>query len=426
MGRTGRTPLEASNSAYLGWPGKPRLGTREFLVLGTFAFANSFLWTGLLLLVLPLRVAQLVGPGTATSELSLLSMAGGAVAALTQPLFGALSDRLAFPSGRRRPQMALGTAGLIVSLVLMGSTREMAAFFVSFLFVQFFANLAGSAYLGLLPDLVPPEQRGMASGFAAFAVNMGVLMGSLAAYLLGGARFETAGAVVFGTSFVVIWLFVQEPRPSAPPAFQLKGFLGQFWLDKVLYRDFIWVFITRFLVMAGIYVLETYLFYELRFVLKVQDPSRAVVVVLMAMTLSALLASLAGGALSDRLKRRKILVAVSGLLMGASALFFVFLGSLPGAIAAALLFGLGYGGYQSTDLALAVDTLPAGTAAKDMGLWGLSATLPQILSASLGLFLASLVIPHFGVEAGYRSLFGVTFVLFVAGSALIFRVRKVA
>jgi MFS family permease len=120
------------------------------------------------------------------------------------------------------------------------------------------------------------------------------------------------------------------------------------------------------------------------------------------------------------------MVIAGGLVMGIAAMGFVFTRSLTMVIVLALIFGLGYGTYLSTDWALAVDVLPpTGTAAKDMGLWAISLSVAQTVATAIaGIFLA-FTVTRWGNALAYRALFIITFVYFLFGSLLVTQVRRV-
>ena len=415
-----------TDSPYLGWPGKQRLSVWNQLALTFYWFPNNVMWTGLLIIIMPAKIIQLVGAQASTSHLSIIQLVGDFMAILAAPIFGAVSDRWRSRMGRRRPLMMIGVVGNVFFFLMMGFAHTFGTFLVGFIGVQLFNNVAGSAFSGLIPDLVPPEQRGAASGFMGIWDNGAVLVGAGLATILAGMGYWYAASLLLVIGVAITVAYVREPQVQSREPFRMGAFLRSFLIGGPQYRDFWWVFITRFLVMMGLYVLEYFLSYYLRFVLGIANPSTDILLILALLTVTALLAAITAGYVSDRIKKRKVLVSIAGVLMGACSLLFVFLHSLGGIFVAAALFGIGYGAYKSTDYALVVDTLPGSTAAKDMGIWGLSTTVPQSLSASLGLAMAALVIPHVGVSTGYRLMFAVTFVLFVLGSVLVWKVRKVA
>lgn len=124
-------------------------------------------------LVIPLLVQQFVGEqfkGTYYGTLRLWTLM---TALLVQSLMGMLSDRSALRWGRRRPFILMGTIGVVAVLILVGFSANlegMAGYWVLFALVIFqmaTSNTAHAAQQGLIPDLIPEEQRGRFSAVKA-------------------------------------------------------------------------------------------------------------------------------------------------------------------------------------------------------------------------------------------------------------------
>jgi MFS family permease len=254
--------------------------------------------------------------------------------------------------------------------------------------------------------------------------QLGVIVGGVVAAFWSAAVFVWTTLGLLALALSATLGFVREPDsrslPTQPLWRQLRGLLRL----GPGYRNFWVVFWTRFMVLVGLYVLEQYLLYYLQFVLGIRSPQTDVFIILMILSGTALVSSLGAGYLSDRIGDRRRIVAFSGVLQGLCALLFVFSHSLDTVFWAAAVFGLGYGAYQSADWALIVDVLPGASAARDMGIWSISTTGPQLTGLVFGWLLAVLVIPHLGVSAAYRMLFALTAVFFVVGSLLVWRVRR--
>jgi MFS family permease len=212
-------------------------------------------------------------------------------------------------------------------------------------------------------------------------------------------------------------------QQSVQPVSVLQG-IRQMWISPRQHPDFWWVFSTRLMVMLGFATLENYLFYYLKFTVGLKNPESTVFDILVLLTLGSLVSVLAAGWVSDRIHKRKILVSTGGLLMGATALTFVFTHNIPTIFVMGGIFGVGYGIYLSTDWALAVDVLPPGpTEGRSMGLWQASFNLGQV---GAGMIAGALIAPLAHVvplSTAYRMLFLVTFLYFVLGSAFIYKVR---
>ena len=157
-------------------------------VLSAFWFGTAFHWLVLLLILMPANVEMFVGEARKGTYLGALVAIGAVMALILPPLVGARSDR----TGRRLPYLRLGVAVNLVGLAVMGfaamTLSGMNGFWVyvlGFLLVQFGNNYATAPYSALIPQLVPPEQRGRYSGVMALLQAAGQLLGAVAAFAVG-------------------------------------------------------------------------------------------------------------------------------------------------------------------------------------------------------------------------------------------------
>ncbi|HEV2685686.1 MAG TPA: MFS transporter, partial [Actinomycetota bacterium] len=126
--------------------------------------AIGYLWNSMGLLILPQLVERLVGAHKGLA-LGLLEGVGSLMAVVWQPLVGAFSDRTRTRFGRRHPFIALGTAGDVVFLIGIALSGSYWLLLVFYFLLQTSSNTAQGPYQGLLPDVVPAQQRGEASGY---------------------------------------------------------------------------------------------------------------------------------------------------------------------------------------------------------------------------------------------------------------------
>jgi MFS family permease len=125
-----------------------------------------------------------------------------------------------------------------------------------------------------------------------------------------------------------------------------------------------------------------------------------------------------GGRISDRLGKRKMIVTISGALMGAAAVLLAFVETWPAAELAAVLFGTGFGAYLAVDQALITQVLPtAKDRGKDLGLINIAIAGP----AAVGGLLAALLV----TVGSYPTLFAATAVSAAFGSTLVWRIKSV-
>lgn len=403
-----------------------RLRVSENLALSFFWFTSNAQWTALIIILGPAMIRHFVGSTQSGLVLSGLTAIGALIASVVQPLVGAISDRKVGSLGRRRPYMLVGVPLTALLLWYMGTVPSIGLFALAYFLLQVVANLASAPYQALIPDLVASEQRGTASGYMGLMTQAAVIGG----VLIGGmfsirTSFEVL-ALLQILGLMVTVLGVREVPAKTRPPFQWRAFLQSFWIPPREHSDWWWVFGTRLMVLLGFGTLEYYLNYYLVYVQHMKNPNGPLESILLLVTIGSLISVLTAGWLSDRLQRRKIMVTWGGLLMGLSALGFVFSHGMTQILVLAFVFGVGYGTYLSTDWALAVDVLPASRdAAKDMGLWSISQTLSQTVATLIAGGLLAVLVSGSGLATSYRVLYLVTFVYFVVGSLLVSRVKSV-
>jgi len=163
--------------------------------------------------------------------------------------------------------------------------------------------------------------------------------------------------------------------------------------------------LTRMLVMMGIYLIQNFVLLIMINYAHAPNPQSATTLFIILLTISATASTLFAGWASDRVGRKRM-VYISGSFMAFVGVVFVIAPFIvPGMLlqitfGAAAVFGLGFGAYISVDWALVADVLPSEkTYARDMGIWNIALTLPQVLAAVFGGWLLA-----FGVAVGSRSL----------------------
>ncbi|UCC63266.1 MAG: MFS transporter [Anaerolineae bacterium] len=114
--------------------------------------------------ILPYMVALFAPPELKNTYLAQVRVAGLAMAMFTQPLAGLFSDRSTSRWGRRRPFIAAGVALDMPFLLMMALATNYPTLLLAGVLLQFSSNIAHGALQGLIPDLVPEEERGRVSG----------------------------------------------------------------------------------------------------------------------------------------------------------------------------------------------------------------------------------------------------------------------
>ena len=147
----------------------------DAITINIYYFALTLRNQTLTPLIVPLLVQQFVGEATKGTSYGNLRLVSLMVALLVQAVAGMLSDHNTSRLGRRRPFILVSTLLEIIAFLGVGwiagsmdGTAGYRALFAVIVFSMIFSNIGHGAAQGLIPDLVPPSQRGKYSGIKAF------------------------------------------------------------------------------------------------------------------------------------------------------------------------------------------------------------------------------------------------------------------
>ncbi len=409
-----------------------RFGNVRHAALSAFWFGGNFMWIPLTTVLVQSQVDQVVPKGSQNGAIGFAIGIGGFLAMTVPPLVGAWSDRFHSRFGRRRPIMVAGTLLTIPGLILLMTAGNYPQIVVGYVIVQFFFNAAQAAYAGIIPDVVPAQQFGKASGFLATMTQLGIGGGLGVTSLLGSNRaiYLVFIAAILLTLLPTIWAarnegltpVIAHPRRSVGEA--VREFL------RPLHEgDFAWVIFTRLMISSGITAVLYNLHNFFRDVVLTPgtSPDTFTSNWLLVVVLTALPFGFFGGLLSDRLHRRKVFVYLAGGAQAFVAIVFIafYPSAIPLVFALGIAYGVGYGLYFAVDWALACDTLPdKSQSAKDMGLFHIALTMPQaIIPFFGGPLIDALNGPH--GNSGYRVVFSSAVVFLFLGTILVGRIKSV-
>src|SRR5712691_5570772 len=223
-------------------------GNLQHAALSAFWFGSNFLWLPLTTILIQAQVDEVVPKGSQNTAIGVTLGLGGLLAMTVPPIVGAWSDRLNTPWGRRRPIMVAGTLLTLPGLVILMTAGNYPEIVVGYVIIQSFFNGAQAAYAGIIPDVVPAQQVGKASGFLATTTQLGIGTGLGVSSLLAHNRaiYLIMGVVAALTLIPTVWAARSEgmvpiERPSSRPfAESVREFL------RPLHEgDFAWVIFTR-------------------------------------------------------------------------------------------------------------------------------------------------------------------------------------
>ncbi|MGD8456964.1 MAG: MFS transporter [Anaerolineales bacterium] len=198
-------------------------------------------------LVIPLLVQQFVGEEVKGTYLGKMRLWALMAALLTQAITGLISDHSRLKIGRRRPFILIGVAIEIISIILIGwsfHNKGMSGYwilFILYILIMIGGNINHAATQGFIPDLIPDDKKGIASGIkAVFEVPLPLIFVSV-----GVATMVSAGNMSDALTLLIVILLVCTALSMLVPEKQN--------LDSL--PDFNWKPILRPAIMTGIFTI---------------------------------------------------------------------------------------------------------------------------------------------------------------------------
>jgi len=216
------------------------------------------------------------------------------------------------------------------------------------------------------------------------------------------------------TMIICVVTIKEKPLHHRPALSPLQTVVGSFNVDVRSNIDFFWLSLSRAITNLGFYLFLEVLFFFLKYSLRVSDPERDSMLLMLPAIGAAILSSIPSGILSDRLGRRN-LIFVAQFLMAIACCVFVFAPNITWAYIAGIPAGLAYGVFTAVEWALACNLLPKAEAARYLGVWNASAVVPQILAFPLGGAVGS-AISSAVPGLGWRVDFAITVVCCLVGA----------
>jgi len=398
------------------------------LSLGSYWFGTYFVVTPVYTVLLQVQVTETVAKGFQATAIGVATFLGGIFAMVLPPLVGAWSDRLTTRWGRRRPIMVAGTLGIVAALLVLFGARTYPAVLIGFVLTVATLNVAGAAYVAVIPDVVHGSETGRASGVLGFFVQLGSVLSLVVTVVfasLGQIHFTYLVLIIVLvlTLLPTLWAVAGEGTGPAPERLRrtLREFLSPLWTG-----DFGWAFFTRFLNVAGLYATLPFLLLAFRDLLGVPNPAQFTSIFEAIVTLTAVPFAVICGWLSDRRGRKRFIYAAAGIQ---TIVLLVFLAGnvipLSLVLALGVVYGVGFGAFSAVDWALGLDTLPdRKRPAKDLGLYHVADSLPRVLLPFVMGFVVDAV-NRLSSNAGYRVTFLVAAALYAGSGILVRRIRAV-
>ena len=339
--------------------------------------------------LLPQRFTEL-GIGVPEVILGTMNSVGCVFALIANIVFGAMSDITRSRFGKRTPWIVCGGFITAAGYLLAANSAALAGIVAGWSIVQVGVNMMIAPAVAVLSDRIPESTRGTFSAFYGGAQIVGQSAGTfMGAQFIKhmGAGFLT-GAVLFAITGIIAVLVWPRERSSkndevAAKTLSISDILRSFILPTRNCRDFYLALVGRLLLMVGWSMVATYQLYILqKYVGLSVDESGTVISTMSVISMIVLIVtSMISGPISDRLHRRKIIVAVGSVIIAIGIAIPIMMPTALGMMLYAGVAGTGYGIYIAVDQALNVDVLPSQEeAGKDLGILNLANTVGQVLA----------------------------------------------
>lgn len=404
----------------------------RYVWISAYAYAHSSLWNSLHPIILPALLLGMVPEAQKNSYLGLLTFLGLALAVVAQPIFAAVSDGSRLAWGRRRPYMIAGTLLALPFLGGIGIATTFALLLVFYLLLQIASNIAQGAYQAFIPDLVPSERRGLASGAKSFAEILGVVLATLLVGRLMDSYLQTQQTAWLWTALAALAAglllavaITQAGVPEIPQRAPLSESLGRRLREGLrVYRreggQFGWFLLSRFLFILPITAVQSFAFFYMRDAIRVENPASATATMVALIALAILVLVYPVGLLSDRVGRRPIILA-AGFFGVLGAVLLVSATTYEQVLAFGTLIGVGVGLFLSANWALATDVSVGEEAGKYLGLTNLATAGGAAAARLNGPFID--LFNGLSAGSGYTFLFSACALSFLGGAWAITRVK---
>ena len=389
-------------------PAVKRVGL-GFISLYTLAYLGTVLvLIAPLLVTLALKVNSLVGIEQAPSSLAIVTGTGALVAMVGNPFFGRMSDRTSSRLGMRRPWMVTGLVGGSLGVLVVALAPNIPVVLVGWCTAQLSFNALLAAMVAVLPDQVPPAQRGLVSGVLGVCLPIASVSGTFLVQLFTGnqlAMFLAPCAI--GGFFILLFAIRLKDRRLAKadkPTWSLREFASSFYVNPRKSPDFAWAFASRFMFVLAYAFVTTYQAYYLldKIGSTEADVPQQIFLGTLAQSIVIVAASLVGGRLSDWTGRRKIFVFTASIVYGLAMFVLAIASNFNGFLVGMAISGLGFGMYMAVDLALVADVLPnKDNAAKDLGVLNIAGALPFTVAPAIAPAILAIGGGSYGVLYGF-------------------------
>jgi Na+/melibiose symporter-like transporter len=406
---------------------------RDYVKITLFGFAVTALWQSLHSIILPVRLLDFVPEAQKNTYLGLMTLAGLLLAMVYQPIAGAISDRSGSRWGRRRPFVLIGGIAVVLLVPGIGFAGGFIGLFAVYCLLQLASNTAQGSFQAMIPDMVPPSRRGLASGVKALLEIIGGVVLVYISSLFIDRYFAGAGslwlwlvlgilALIMASAAIYTAAAVKEPPACiAGRRSSILETLAHTAGHITANRDLVWFLASRLFIYMAFTTIQQFALYFLRDVIGVPNPAEATARFIVFAVAGMLIAAWPAGHFSDRIGRRPISFAAG--LLGAAGVAIIAVSKEYGTILwAAALIGMAMGAFNSANWALATDLVPMGEEARYLGIANMATAGGGAIARGIGPAID--FFNRRGPDAGYDFLLFACIAYFIIGALFVLMVRS--
>ena len=402
-----------------------RLPIRQLIQISLYWLGINAIWGGVGVYGQE-RIPDLVPAGQGASYLALVGWITLPVVLLVQPTVGAISDFTITRWGRRKPYIIIGATLDVLFLIGLATSQTLFTLVIFMILLQFSSNFAQGPFQGYVPDLVPPQQVGLASALVGAMQTVGYVAGGIVisvGYLIDDFTLPLIfiGLVELATAVGTI-LWVREGRIARDRRGRswVKVGLSAWGLDILKERSFTFLVVSRLMFLAGVNVLLNFyvLFLNRALAFGAEEKALWVPLIQLIVGVSTAVATIPSGILSNRFGRKPMIY----LACAAGSAGLAIAGLAPGPevlLVGVLLIGVAAGTFLAVDWALMTDIIPKASSGRFMGISNLAVGLAGAVAG----LVAGPIIDVVGGKAetgdGPRAAFLAGVTLFVLAAAFL-------
>ena len=395
-------PLKKASAGYLTLMTVANFGvSMAFLVPMTYSLA--------------VRISQLA-PGH-EEVLGYVTGTAQFISIAASPLVGVWSDRFRSRLGRRTPFMIGGGILGLIGLLGIALAPSMLLVGLGWVVALFGWAAAGQSIVNLQADRIPEDQRGKISAFSGLSAQVAPVLGIGIAYAFSSSTllvFLVPGLI--GFALMVLFPLLKREGSSIELVHKstvgVRSLLASYTFSPRKHPDFAWNWLGRFVFFMGLYFNTTFgsFFYAQRLGLPIKEVAGTVATIGMLGILAASAGALAGGFLSDKLRRRKLFTFIGALLFVAGGITEAFAHSFTALLVGALIMQIAIAVFSAVDQAIVFAVLPdRAQAGRYLAVVGFAQRIPSAIAPLIAPFI--IVMGASGAEKNYT-------ILYLAGAAL--------